>query len=328
MKAFVVNQWLKGPEELTLSTNVPVPEPKEGELQVQIKAIGLNYFDTLMIQGRYQVKPPFPFIPGAEFAGVVLKSTVPNFKPGDRVFGTNYSFAEIITVPHKNVLSMPANFSFEQAAGLYITYPTSYGALALKAQLKADEYCLIHAAAGGVGIAAVQIAKALGAKVIATAGSAEKLAFAKEQGADVVINYNDKDWPDQVKKATGGRGVDVVYDPVGLVEQSTKCTAWNGRIIVIGFAKGQIEKIPTNRLLLKNISAMGYYWGGFVQNEPEKMSGVWKALLDLFASGQLKPALYKEIYSLSRLPQGLQAIGDRSSFGKVVVSVSHHDSKI
>ena len=191
---------------------------------------------------------------GGEFAGIVTKSTVPQYKAGDRVFGSGYSFAEVITVDAIKVLPIPKNFSFEDAAGLYITWPTSYAALVLRAQLKAGEYCLVHAAAGGVGIAAVQIAKALGAKVIATAGSAEKLEVAKKFGADHVINYRDKDWTEQVKKITNGHGADVVYDPVGLVEESTKCIAWNGRILVVGFAKGTIEKLPTNRVLLKNIS--------------------------------------------------------------------------
>lgn len=211
MKGYVVNQWLKGPDELVLSSNVPVPEPKQGELQIQVKAIGLNFFDTLMIQGRYQIKPPFPFIPGGEFSGVVLKSTVPEYKAGDRVFGSGYSFAEVITTAAERVLPVPKNFTFEQAAGLYITWPTSYAALVLRAQLKAGEYCLVHAAAGGVGIAAVQIAKALGAKVIATAGSQDKLDVAKRYGADYAINYRDKDWTAQVKKITNGHGADVVY---------------------------------------------------------------------------------------------------------------------
>lgn len=236
MKGYVVNQWLKGPDELVLSSNVPVPEPKQGELQIQVKAIGLNFFDTLMIQGRYQIKPPFPFIPGGEFSGVVLKSTVPEYKAGDRVFGSGYSFAEVITTAAERVLPVPKNFTFEQAAGLYITWPTSYAALVLRAQLKAGEYCLVHAAAGGVGIAAVQIAKALGAKVIATAGSQDKLDVAKRYGADYAINYRDKDWTAQVKKITNGHGADVVYgkylslkiyaclthgpvDPVGLIEE-------------------------------------------------------------------------------------------------------------
>ncbi|KAG1487379.1 hypothetical protein G6F45_012282 [Rhizopus arrhizus] len=218
MKAIVVEKWLKGPEELVVHDNYTVPEPAKGELQIQVKAAGLNFFDILMIQGKYQIKPPFPFVPGGEFSGIVLKSTVPQFKAGDRVFGAGNAFAEVVNVLASSVLPIPKNFNFEQAAGLYITYPTSYAALVLRANLKAGEYCLIHAAAGGVGIAAVQIAKALGAKVIATAGTPEKLEIAKRSGADYVINYRDKDWPDQVKKVTNGHGADVVYDPVGLAE--------------------------------------------------------------------------------------------------------------
>ncbi|KAI8142486.1 hypothetical protein BJV82DRAFT_615053 [Fennellomyces sp. T-0311] len=328
MKAYVVNQWLKGPNDLVLSSNVPVPEPKQGELQVQVKAIGLNFFDTLMIQGRYQIKPPFPFVPGGEFAGIVTKSTVPQFKAGDRVFGSGFSFAEVITVEANKVLPIPKNFTFEDAAGLYITWPTSYAALVLRAQLKAGEYCLVHAAAGGVGIAAVQIAKALGAKVIATAGSADKLEVAKKYGADYAINYRDKDWTNQVKKITNGHGADVVYDPVGLVEESTKCIAWNGRILVVGFAKGTIEKLPTNRVLLKNISIVGIHWGAYAKNEVESIPKVWNDLFALFESGGLKPALYHKIYNLSTLPEGLNAINNRETYAKVVATVGGHDSKI
>ncbi|KAL1929682.1 hypothetical protein VTP01DRAFT_1820 [Rhizomucor pusillus] len=328
MKAYVVNKWLKGPDELVLSDNVPIPEPKKGELQVQVKAVGLNFFDTLMIQGRYQIKPPFPFVPGGEFSGIVLKSTVPNYKPGDRVFGSGYSFAEVITVDADKVLPIPKNFSFEDSAGLYITWPTSYAALVLRAQLKAGEYCLVHAAAGGVGIAAVQIAKALGAKVIATAGSQDKLDIAKRFGADYAINYRDKDWTNQVKKITNGHGADVVYDPVGLVEESTKCTAWNGRIIVVGFAKGNFEKLPTNRVLLKNISIVGVHWGAYAKNEVKSIPKVWKALFELFESGKVKPALYHKVYQLSTIPQGMNAINNRETYAKVVATVDSRESKI
>ncbi|KAL0085942.1 NAD(P)-binding protein [Phycomyces blakesleeanus] len=328
MKAFVVNKWLKGPEDLVLQNNVPVPEPKEGELQVEVKAVGLNFFDTLMIQGRYQIKPPFPFIPGAEFSGVVTKSRAHGFKAGDRVFGSGYSFAEVISVPAKSVLAMPDHMSFEEAAGIYITYPTSYSALVLRGQLKAGETCLVHAAAGGVGIAAVQIAKALGATVIATAGSPEKLEVAKSYGADVAINYRDKDWAEQVKKATGGRGADVVFDPVGLVEESTKCTAFSGRILIIGFAKGTIEKIAMNRLLLKNISAVGLHWGAYVKHEPEKIPLVWAALFDLFKTGKIKSALYDKKYSLGTIPEGMHAINERATHAKVIAVVTQNESKL
>ncbi|KAG2217135.1 hypothetical protein INT45_008850 [Circinella minor] len=328
MKAYVVNQWLKGPDDLVLSTNVPEPEPKKGEVQIEVKAIGLNFFDTLMIQGRYQIKPPFPFVPGGELAGIVKKSTVPEYKPGDRVFGSGFAFAEVITTEASKILPMPKNFSFEEAAGLFITWPTSYAALVLRAQLKAGEYCLVHAAAGGVGIAAVQIAKALGAKVIATAGSTEKLEIAKKYGADYAINYRDKDWVEQVKKVTNGHGADVIYDPVGLIEQSTKAVAWNGRILVVGFAKGTFEKLPTNRILLKNISIVGVHWGAYTKNEPERIPEVWKGLFDLFESGRVKPALYDKIYTLATIPQGLNAINNRETYAKAIATVGGHDSKI
>ncbi|KAI8993424.1 hypothetical protein BDB01DRAFT_776265 [Pilobolus umbonatus] len=327
MKAIVVNKWLKGPEELEVS-NIDLPAaPKKGELQIQVKATGLNFFDTLMIQGKYQIKPPFPFIPGGEFSGIVLQTTVPQFKVGDRVFGSGNAFAEVVNVSAVNVLPIPKNFSYEQAAGLFITYPTSYAALVLRAQLKAGEYCLVHAAAGGVGIAAVQIAKALGAVVIATGGSTEKLEIAKKYGADFAINYRDKDWTDQVKKITKGHGADVVYDPVGLVEQSTKCTAWNGRILVIGFAQGTIEKIPANRLLLKNISAVGLHWGAYVKNEPERIPEVWNGLFSLFESGKIKPALYEKVFNLNTISEGLKAINNRTSYAKVIARVGD-DSKL
>ncbi|ORX58882.1 NAD(P)-binding protein [Hesseltinella vesiculosa] len=328
MKAYVVHRWLKGPEELTIE-DVPVPAMKKGEVQVQVKAAGLNFFDTLMIQGKYQIRPPFPFVPGGEFSGVVMKSDSAKFKVGDRVFGRGSAFQEVVNVEPSALLPMPSHFTFEQAAGLFVTYPTSYSALVLRAQLKAGEYCLVHAAAGGVGIAAVQIAKALGATVIATAGSAEKLEVCKRYGADHVINYRDKDWHDQVKKITKGHGADVVYDPVGLVEQSTKCTAWNGRILIIGFAQGTIEKIPANRLLLKNISAVGLHWGAYAIHEPARIPEVWKALFDLFESRKVVPAVYDSVFGFEDIPKGLEAINNRASYGKVVASIgSGHTSKL
>ncbi|CAM0135084.1 hypothetical protein VKS41_000339 [Umbelopsis sp. WA50703] len=327
MKGIQVDHWLKGPDDMKV-TEIPVPEPKKGELLIQVKAVGLNFFDILMVQGRYQIKPPFPFIPGGEYAGVVLKSTVPNFKAGDRVFGSGNGFAEQVVVDASKCIPIPSNLSFEEAAGLYVTYPTSYAALVLRAKLQPGEVCLVHAAAGGVGIAAVQIAKTLGATVIATAGSAEKLEIAKRYGADHCINYRDKDWTAQVKKVTNGRGADVVYDPVGLIEESMKCTAWNGRILVIGFAKGSFEKVAVNRVLLKNISLVGVHWGAYFINEKESIPGVWKDLLDLFESGKLKSAIYDKVYTLETIPQGLNAIANRETFAKVVARVGGSDSKL
>jgi len=327
MKGYVVEQWLKGPDDLKLS-ETQVPVPKEGQLLIDVKAVGLNFFDILMIQGRYQIKPPFPFIPGGEFAGVVLKSTVPQYKPGDRVFGSGNGFAEQVVVEAGKCIRIPSKLSFEEAAGLYITYPTSYAALVLRAKLQPGEICLVHAAAGGVGIAAVQIAKALGATVIATAGSAEKLEVAKKYGADFCINYRDKDWTNQVKKVTKGHGADVIYDPVGMIDESMKCTAWNGRILVVGFAKGSFEKIAVNRVLLKNISLVGVHWGAYFNFEKESVPEVWKALLDMLESGKLKSAIYEKVYTLQTIPEALNAIANRETYAKVVARVGGHDSKI
>ncbi|CAO3666807.1 unnamed protein product [Umbelopsis vinacea] len=327
MKGYVINNWINGPDDMKV-VEAAVPEPKNGELLIEVKAAGLNFFDILQVQGRYQHKPPFPFVPGGEYAGVVLKSTVPEYKAGDRVFGAGNSFAEQVVVDAKRCIPIPSKLTFEEAAGLYVTYPTSYAALVLRANLKANEICLVHAAAGGVGIAAVQIAKALGATVIATAGSAEKLEVAKKYGADYCINYRDKDWTNQVKKITNGHGADVVYDPVGLIDESMKCTAWCGRILVIGFAKGSFEKVAVNRVLLKNISLIGLHWGAYFTNEQESIPKVWSALLDLFDSGKLKPAIYNKVYNLQTIPEGLKAIANRETFAKVVARVSGPDSKI
>ncbi|KAI8147335.1 hypothetical protein BJV82DRAFT_664581 [Fennellomyces sp. T-0311] len=322
MKGYLITELLKGPEELVLRTDLPPEEPKEGEVQIQVKTAGLNFFDILQIQGRYQYKPPLPFIPGSEFAGVVLRSTVPQFKPGDRVFGSNHSLAEVITAKPQQIQKIPNGMSFEEAAAFYVTFPTSYAGLVVRGKLHAGQYCLVHAAAGGVGIAAVQIAKALGAIVIATAGSAEKLEVAKQYGADFGVNYRDKDWTNQVKQITQGRGVNVVYDPVGLVEESTKCIAWNGIILVIGFARGTFEKVPTNRILLKNISIVGLHYGAYTRFEPETIQATWDGLTKLYAEGKIKPATYSKIYSLETVPQAMVALGNRETYAKVIVRVT------
>ncbi|RIA84971.1 hypothetical protein C1645_782924 [Glomus cerebriforme] len=324
MKAIVLNNWLKDVDEMVVDNNAPEPRLGDNQVLVEIKAAALNFFDILQVQGKYQNKPPFPFIPGAEFSGVVIKTGAKckkSFKPGDKVFGYAVGcFAERVSAQSNNVYLMPDGMSFEEAAGLSITYPTSYAALVIRAKLQKDEWCLVHAAAGGVGIVAVQVAKALGAKVIATGGSPEKLAVAKKVGADHAVNYKDKDWQKQVLKITGGKGVDVVYDPVGLINSSIKCIAWNGRLLVIGFAGGNIDKVPANLLLLKNISIVGLFWGAYAENEPERIEEVWNDLFNLFASGKLKPVVYEKFfYGLDNVKVGLKAIASRNTYGKVVV---------
>jgi NADPH:quinone reductase len=322
MRAIVVDRFLE-PQELKVR-EAPEPKLTAGHLGVEVKAAGCNFFDILMLQGRYQVRPPFPFIPGAELAGVVREvgPGVTGFAVGDRVLGSVPlgAFAERAVVPAKAAWKMPAGMSFEQGAALPIVYPTSYAALVFRAHLMPGENLLVHAAAGGVGLAAVQIGKALGARVLATAGGPEKLEVARKAGSDVVIDYRDPNWVDAVKQATGGRGADVIYDSVGgeVTDQSLKCIAWNGRLLVIGFASGPIPAIKANRILLKNIAIVGLHWGAYALHEPERIPETFEALFRLFSEGKIEPVIYGR-YSLEELPLALEALGSRKTHGKVIV---------
>ncbi|RKP09247.1 hypothetical protein THASP1DRAFT_34455 [Thamnocephalis sphaerospora] len=330
MKAIYLDKLVASPDELRVR-DAPEPTLAPGQVLVEVFAVGANLFDILMVQGKYQIKPKLPFAPGSEFAGVVLRvhPDVTRFRVGDRIFGAaSYGcYAERAAVDADRCLPVPGNLSFDEACGLYITWPTSYAALKLRAKLQPGETCLVHAAAGGVGLAAVQLAKALGATVIATAGSEEKLEVARRYGADHVVNYRDPEWPKQVRALTPkGRGVDVVYDPVGLLSSSLSCVAWSARLIVIGFAAGQIEKIPANRILLKNASLIGLFWGAYEKNEPKVFFGIWNELLPLFESGRVRPVLYNQRFiGLETMPAALAAIAGRQSHGKVVVTVRKED---
>ena len=322
MRAVVVDKWTE-PSELAVR-DVPEPELTPGGLAVDVKSAGCNFFDILMVKGQYQVKPPFPFIPGAELAGVVtaVGDGVAGFVPGDRVLAsaTLGAFAERAVVSARGAWKMPEGMTFDEGAGFPIVYPTSYAGLVNRAHLKAGETLLVHAAAGGVGIAAVQIGKALGARVIATAGGADKLEVARRVGADVAIDYRSDNWAPQVREATGGRGADVIYDPVGgdVFDQSMKCIAWNGRLLVIGFASGRIPEVKLNRVLLKNISLVGLHWGAHLMHEPERVPEVFAALFDLYRAKKIAPVIYRA-YPLAELPVALEALGSRGSYGKVVV---------
>ncbi|KAJ1770341.1 hypothetical protein IW140_001311 [Coemansia sp. RSA 1813] len=332
MRAIVVKNWLKSPNDMEIK-DIAVPVPKDTELLVRIDSVGANFFDMLMVQGKYQIKPPFPFTPGAEFSGTVVRKsrTDKRFKVGDRVFGSNPTgaYAEYIAVLAAQCFHIPSKLGFEQAAGMYITYPTSYAALVLRAQVKRGDWVLVHAAAGGVGIAAVQIAKALGARVIAAVGSEGKFDICLEQGADKCINYREPEWTQVVMEATGGKGVDVVFDPVGLVERSLKCIAWNGRIVVVGFAAGNIEKIAANRILLKNVAVTGVHWGAYVRNEPDRIPEVWGALFRLAEEGKIKPVVYEPVfYGLDKAKDALKAIANRETYGKVIVKPAETPSKL
>ncbi|KAH7493623.1 hypothetical protein FOMA001_g1652 [Fusarium oxysporum f. sp. matthiolae] len=328
MRGLQITEYLKGPEQLKVS-DLPDPKPTDDEYLIQVHAAAANFFDILQIQGKYQNQPPFPWIAGAEFAGTVIAtpkdSSNPKFPVGSRVFGASQgAFATKIKAIEDTLLPVPDGWSFKEAAGLFVTAPTSYGALVVRAGIKKGDYVLVHAAAGGVGLAAVQVAKAFGATVIATASTQHKLDIAKSYGADHVISYNDATWPAKVKALTpGSRGVDIVYDPVGLIDLSTKCTAWNGRILVIGFAAGKIEKVAMNKVLLKNISIVGLHWGAYSIHERETIPKVWNGIMDLVKQGKLRGTEYtdEEFVGLERTGAALKALGGRGTWGKVVIKI-------
>ncbi|KAK6860810.1 Quinone oxidoreductase-like protein 2-like protein [Apiospora arundinis] len=316
MKGIQVAQYVKGPKELKV-TELSDPKPGPDDYLIEVHAAATNFFDILQIQGKYQNQPPFPWVSGAEFSGI--------FPVGSKVFGASQgAYAAQVCAREVQLLPVPQGWSFEDAAGLFVTAPTSYGALVLRAGVKAGDIVLVHAAAGGVGLAAVQVAKAFGATVIATAGTPRKLEVAKAFGADHVVDYRDASWPDQVKKLTPkGRGVDIVYDPVGMVDKSTKCIAWNGRILVVGFAAGSIEKVAMNKVLLKNISLVGIHWGQYAVHEKESVPLVWEGIGKLIAQGKFRGTTFtdKEYVGLERIPDALLALGGRETWGKVVVKV-------
>ena len=323
MTAVVVDRWME-PNELAVREH-PEPKVESGTLGIEVRAAGCNFFDILLVRGQYQMKPPFPFVPGAELAGTVtaVGDGVEGYRVGDSVLAgvPLGAFAERAVVPARAAWKMPAGMSFEDGAALPIVYPTSYAGLVFRANLRAGENLLVHAAAGGVGIAAVQIGKALGARVIATAGGADKLAVARAAGADATIDYRAEDWVERVKQETGGRGADVIYDSVGgdVFDGSMKCIAWNGRLLVIGFAGGRIPEVKANRILLKNIAVVGLHWGAFAFNEPERIPETFAALFALYAEGKVKPVIYPERYTLAQLPAALEALGARRTYGKVIV---------
>ncbi|KAL7908585.1 hypothetical protein GGI35DRAFT_406879 [Trichoderma velutinum] len=334
MRGIEIQKYVKSPAELNV-TDLPDPVPKDDEYVIEVHAAAANFFDILQIQGRYQNQPPFPWVAGAEFAGTVLATprksrTTPRFAVGARVFGaTQGAFATKLCTKEVTLLPVPEGWSFRDAAGLFVTAPTSYGALVVRAGIKAGDVVLVHAAAGGVGLAAVQVAKAFGATVIATASTPRKLEIAKSFGADHAISYSDPDWPAKVKALTPkSRGVDIVYDPVGLVDKSTKCTAWNGRILVVGFAAGAIEKVAMNKVLLKNISLVGIHWGAYSIHERETIPKVWEGIMNLVKEGKIRGTEYtdEEFVGLDRVKDALLALGGRGTWGKVVIKVPQEGS--
>ncbi|KAI0319128.1 alcohol dehydrogenase [Amylostereum chailletii] len=325
MKAFVVKEYAH-PSTIPLLHDFPEPKAGAGTVLVDVHSAGLNFFDILQAQGKYQNKPPFPFVLGSEFAGTIARDAVvppgSPFAPGDRVFGSAQgTLGERVVANLANVLPLPDTLSFDQGAGLYVTWPTSYEALVGRAKLKPGEWVLVLAAAGGVGVCAVQLAKALGAKVIG-ASSPAKMSVVKEQGgADFVIDYTREGWQKEVLSITGGKGVDIVYDPVGKIRDSLKCIAWSGRALVVGFAGGEIEKLPLNLVLLKNISIIGVHWGSYTVKDPQQIKSVWKDLLQLLSEKRVSPVIYSQTYTLDSVVQGLEDLEKRKTWGKAIVRV-------
>ncbi len=322
MKAIVCKDW--GPPDSLELQDLPDLVPQAGEVVVDVRAAGVNFPDVLTVQGKYQYRPELPFTPGNEFAGTVraVGEGVTHFKAGDRVIGFARSgaFAEQVRAPADVLMPMPPDMDFDIAAAITLTYGTSHHAVVDRAQLKAGETMLVLGAAGGVGLAAIEIGKALGARVIAAASSAEKLEVCRAHGADVLIDYSKEDLREALKAATGGKGPDVIYDPVGgpYTEPALRSIAWRGRHLVIGFAAGEIPKLPWNLMLLKGASVVGVFWGEFAKREPKANVAAMREMLGWMAEGKLKP-LVSQRYALAETAQALNDMADRKVTGKVVI---------
>ena len=305
-------------------------EPADGMVRIRLRASAINYFDSLMIAGQYQTKPDLPFVPGSEVSGEVISApTGSGFQPGDRVMAlmdnqglTRGGYAEVADASPGSVAPMPAKMGFDEAAAFTLIFQTGWFGLHRRANLKAGETLLVHAGAGGVGSAAIQLGKAAGAIVIATAGSDEKVEVCRELGADHAINYKTQDFVEEVKKITGGRGADVVYDPVGgdVYDRSTKCIAFEGRIVIVGFTSGRIPQAATNHVLVKNYSVVGLHWGLYSKRAPELIPLATKALLELYEAGKIKPYVSTRL-PLSEAPRALTSVTEGKSTGKVILTV-------
>jgi NADPH2:quinone reductase len=316
MRAWRVHS-LGDPAEVMSLDEVDRPTPADGQLLVEVRAAGLNFPDVLMARGQYQEKPPLPFTPGVEICGEVVGT-------GQRVLGSPAGgpggFAEYALVDASAAFPVPDAMSDEQAASLHLTYQTGYVGLHRRAALQAGEWLLVHAGAGGVGSAAIQLGKAAGARVIATAGGERKTAVCRDLGADHVIDYTAEDFVPLVKEITQGHGADVVYDPVGgaVFDGARRCIAFEGRLVVVGFTSGTIPQAPVNHALVKNYSIVGLHWGLYRTHEPALLGQVHDELCRLFAEGRIAP-LIGETLPLAELPRAMAAIADRGTVGKVVL---------
>jgi NADPH2:quinone reductase len=324
MRAWRVHE-LGDPADVLRFDEVEEPEPGPGEVLVRVEAAALNFFDILLCQGRYQERPPLPFTPGAEVAGEVLAVGPGVGLPvGSRVLGApplpHGGLAERVVLPVAAAYPIPDTLSSVKAAAMFITYQTGWTGLHRRAALRADETLLVHAGAGGVGSAAIQLGIAAGARVLATAGGAEKVDICRSLGAEVAIDYSAGDFVSAVKAATDGLGADVIYDSVGgnTFDQSRRCIAFEGRLVVVGFAGGRIADAPTNHLLVKNYSVVGLHWGLYKQYEPALFGRIHAQLMALHARGAISPLIYAEL-PLAEAPDALRRLAGRGTWGKVVL---------
>lgn len=324
MRAIVCND-LSGIDGLRFE-DVAVPEPGPGEVRIRVSAAGVNFADTLIIKGRYQERPELPFIPGLEIAGriEVLGDGVEGFAPGERVMATPRwgGFAEAVVVPVDHIVRLPDDVEDTLAAGFAVAYGSAYGGLVWAGRLQAGETVVVHGAAGGVGLATVECGKALGARVIASARGAERLRIAREHGADETIDTASEDIRARIKALTGGRGADVVYDPVGgeVFSASLGAIAWEGRLVIVGFASGDVPQIPANILLVKNAHALGFYWGSYRTHDPARMRASFEVLLSWLREGRLRPHV-SNVLPLEETPEALRLLVERRATGKVVLSL-------
>jgi NADPH2:quinone reductase len=326
MKAWMVRSW--GPPEAMSLEDVDEGSPSGDRMRVRIEAVGVNFFEGLLVEGRYQVRPDLPFIPGIEAAGVVEACpSGGSFRLGQRVaFFTDYgrgTYAELADVRPSAAVPIPDSMPSDEGAALLTTYLTAYLGLHRRAQLRRGETLLVHAGAGGVGSAAIQLGKAAGATVVATAGTDEKVAFCMSLGADAAINYRDQDFVAVVKDFTSGRGADVILDPVGgeVFERSTKCVAFEGRIVVAGFTSGRIAQAATNHALLKSYSIVGVHLNLHLERTPDLVAAATGELLDLYRQGAIKPQVTAR-YPLAEAPRALRAVISGQTRGKTVLALA------
>lgn len=323
MRAMLCRQ-LGSPDVLKME-EIPSPVPKAGEVLLEVKACGVSFPDVLMVQGKYQIKPELPFSPGIEVAGIIkaVGDQVSGFKPGDAVFGRAMNgFAEELVTTPDFLWHLPAGVDFNVAAGFSMNYGTSWYGLKYRAQMKPGETLLVLGASGGVGLAAVELGKLIGARVIACASSEEKLAICRREGANDTINYESEDLREAIKRLTGDRGVDVVYDPVGdkFADPAVRSLAWGGRYLVVGFAAGQIPKVALNLPLLKGGAIVGVWWGGLMKADPDMARRLTQELVELIAAGKIRPHV-SAVYPLARAADALRDLMSRKATGKIVVNM-------